>query len=277
VHRSATPAHDILARIVATKRREVAALRPRSAALRNTAEAMPVPRDFAGALRREEVALIAEYKRRSPSAGPMGGNVAPEAAARAYEDAGAAALSVLTDGEYFGGSLADLAAARSAVGLPVLRKDFVVDDVQVWEARAGGADAILLIVRILDDARLASLQTLAAELGMATLVEVHTAAELDRALVLDARVIGVNNRDLATFTTDLGLSLRLAERVPLEVVLVAESGIRTAEEVDRLGAAGVDAILVGETLMRGGPESKAGMLAHRPRAARARAADATST
>jgi indole-3-glycerol phosphate synthase len=267
----------VLGRIVETKRREVDALRPRVAALRATAAAAEPARDFAGALRRaDEVALIAEYKRRSPSAGSMASNVVPAAAARAYEAAGAAALSVLTDAEYFGGALADLAAARDAVALPVLRKDFVVDEAQVWEARAAGADAILLIVRILDDAHLRDLHAVARALGMAALVEVHAEAELERALAAEARIVGVNNRDLATFTTDLGLSQRLAPLVPPDVVLVAESGIRTVAEVDALGGAGVDAILVGETLMRGGQGRMAGALVGRPRAARTSAAGAAS-
>jgi indole-3-glycerol phosphate synthase len=272
VDRSARPTDGILDRIVATKQREVSVLRARADVLRRAAEVSAPARDFAGALRRPgEVSLIAEYKRRSPSAGSMGTNVVPAAAARAYEDAGAAALSVLTDAEYFGGGLWDLESARSAVDVPVLRKDFVLDEVQVWEARAAGADAILLIVRILEPARLGALHAAAADLGMAVLVEVHTEAEVEQALAVGARVVGVNNRDLATFTTDLGVSLRLSARVPADIVLVAESGIRTVEEVDRLGEVGVDAVLVGELLMRGGPDRAASALTGRPRAVRATA------
>ena len=170
--------------------------------------------------------------------------------ARAYEQGGAAAVSVLTDRDYFGGDLEFLRRVRAEVALPAIRKDFLIDPVQVWEARAAGADAVLLIVRILDDARLAELLGLAAEAGMDALVEVHDAEELERALAAGSTLVGVNNRDLGSFRTELDLSVRLAASVPAGVTLVAESGIRTPEDVDRLGAAGVDAILVGESLMR---------------------------
>ncbi len=197
--------------------------------------------------------MIAEYKRRSPSAGLMDGRGADAGTvAGAYAEGGAAAVSVLTDAEYFGGSLEDLRSARSAVEIPVLRKDFVVDEVQVWEARAAGADAVLLIVRILEGARLAGLLDLCRELGFSSLVEAHDAAEVERALVAGAPIVGINNRDLATFRTDIEVSLGLVGTVPADRVVVAESGIRTRAEVERLGAAGVDAILVGETLMRAG-------------------------
>lgn len=258
---------DILQRIVEAKRLEVEALRARARALRAAAEAAPPPRPFAAALRRTgEVALIAEIKRRSPSAGWIRSDASVRDVACAYEAAGAAALSVLTDGEFFGGSLEDLREARAAVGLPVLRKDFVLDPVQVWEARAAGADAVLLIVRILEDAELVELHRLAAELGLGVLAEAHTAAEVDRALAAGAEVIGVNNRDLATFHTDLSVVLGLAGRLPPGRTLVAESGIRTPDDVDRLGAAGIHAILVGESLMRA-PDigAAAAALARRPR------------
>ncbi len=258
---------DILQRIVEAKRLEVEALRPRARALRDAAEAAPPPRPFADALRRGgEVALIAEIKRRSPSAGWIRPDAVVREVASAYEAAGAAALSVLTDGEFFGGSLEDLREARAAVELPVLRKDFVLDPVQVWEARAAGADAVLLIVRILEDEELADLHGLAAELGLGVLVEAHTEAEVDRALAAGAEVIGVNNRDLATFHTDLSVVLGLVGRLPSGCTLVAESGIRTPEDVDRLGAAGIHAILVGESLMRA-PDigAAAATLARRPR------------
>jgi indole-3-glycerol phosphate synthase len=196
------------------------------------------------------VTLLAEIKRRSPSAGEIRPDVDPVEVARAYRAGGAAALSVLTDEEFFGGRLDDLRQVRAAVDLPVLRKDFVLDPVQVWEARAAGADAILLIVRILDEARLRELYGVATALGMGVLVEVHDARELELALAMGARLIGVNNRDLDTFRTDLSLSFELAQRVPGEITLVAESGIRSSEEVRRLGDAGVDAVLVGESLMR---------------------------
>lgn len=242
---------DRLGRIVEVKEREVEALRPRSAALREAAESAAPTRAFAAALRHpSEVRLLAEIKRRSPSAGAIREGADPAAIARAYASGGAAALSVLTDEPFFGGSLEALRAVRAAVALPLLRKDFTIDPVQVWEARGAGADAILLIVRILDDDRLGDLHALARSLGMDVLVEVHDAAELERAQRIGAALIGVNNRDLSTFTTDLSLSLRLAPQVDARVTLVAESGIRTAEDVRRLGAAGIDAILVGESLMR---------------------------
>ncbi|MBX6366144.1 MAG: indole-3-glycerol phosphate synthase TrpC [Gemmatimonadetes bacterium] len=257
----------MLGRIVATKREEVAALAPRRAELRARAEAAPAPRPFEAALRAGAcVGLIAEIKRRSPSAGSIRPELSVAEVARAYAAAGAAALSVLTDRDYFDGSLEDLAVARAAVGLPALRKDFLVDEVQVWEARAAGADAVLLIVRILDDARLRALHALARELGLGVLVEVHDRAELDRALAAGATVVGINNRDLDTFRTDLGVTLSLAGSVPPGGVLVAESGIRGPEDVDRLAGAGVDAVLVGESLMRSAElEAAARALAGRPR------------
>jgi indole-3-glycerol phosphate synthase len=241
----------ILQRIVARKREEVAALRAGAAELRARAADAPAPLGFAAALRRPaEVRLLAEVKRRSPSAGPIRPDANAPTVAGWYRDAGAAVVSVLTDREFFGGSLDDLRRVRAAVELPLLRKDFVIDPLQVWEARAAGADAVLLIVRILEDARMADLLALAAELGMAALVEAHDAAEVRRALDAGATLLGINNRDLDTFRTDLELSVRLAPGVPAGVTLVAESGIRTAADVARLGAAGVDAVLVGESLMR---------------------------
>jgi len=260
---------SILDRIVATKREEVALLKSRGGELRGAAEAMPPARPFAGALRRgAEVALIAEVKRRSPSAGWIRPEAGVREIAEAYAAAGAAALSILTDSLYFGGALADLEEARSRVAIPVLRKDFLIDALQVWEARAAGADAVLLIARILNDAVLGELHALATELGMGVLVEVHDRSELDRALVAGAEVIGVNNRDLATFTTDLGVVLGLAGAVPPDRVLVAESGIRNAADVDRLGGAGVHAVLVGETLMRAADVGRAAAsLVGRPRRA----------
>jgi indole-3-glycerol phosphate synthase len=242
---------SILDRIVATKRDEVRHAVPRLDEYRDIARQAPAPRGFAAALRRPgEVRLLAEVKRRSPSAGDIRPGADPVEVARAYVDGGAAALSVLTDREYFGGDLDFLRAVRSAVPVPVIRKDFLIHPVQVWEARAAGADAVLLIVRILEQPLLAELHALAIELGMDVLVEAHTEAELDRALEAGATLVGVNNRDLDTFVTDLDLCVRLAPRVPAHVTYVGESGIRTAADVDRLGAAGIDAILVGESLMR---------------------------
>lgn len=272
--RNARGSGSILERVVETKRAELAELSPRRAELRGAAESAPPPRPFAAALRAGvEVALVAEIKRRSPSAGPIRPELRVPEVAAAYERGGARALSVLTDAPYFGGALADLQAARAAVKLPVLRKDFVIDELQLWEARAAGADAVLLIVRILDDARLKALHGLAEALGMGVLVEVHDGAELERALAAGARIVGVNNRDLATFRTDLAVVLGLAARVPEGRLLVAESGIGTAADVDRLAAAGVDAILVGESLMRADDVgAAAAALADRPRRAGARRA-----
>lgn len=242
---------SILDRIVATKRDEVNAAVPRLSGYRDIARQADAPRGFGASLRHpSEVRLLAEVKRRSPSAGDIRPGADPVEVARAYVQGGAAALSVLTDREYFGGDLDFLRAVRRAVSIPVIRKDFIIHPVQVWEARAAGADAILLIVRILEQPRLVELHGLAAELGMDVLVEAHTAEELDRALEAGATLVGVNNRDLDTFVTDLDLCVRLAPRVPAHVTYVGESGIRTAGDVDRLGAAGVDAILVGESLMR---------------------------
>jgi indole-3-glycerol phosphate synthase len=240
----------ILAEIVATKRGEVASLRPRADELERRLDDAPPPRDFLGALSRPgRVSLIAECKRRSPGAGDIRPGLDPVELTIGYRDAGAAALSVLTDRSYFGGSVDDLRLVSATTGLPVLRKDFTLDTVQVIEARGAGADAVLLIVRILDDESLNRLHTAATALGMSVLVEVHDEVELERALAIGAELIGINNRDLSSFTTDVGTTLRLLQDVPDDVVVVSESGIRTRADVERLGAAGVDAILVGEALL----------------------------
>ena len=242
---------DRLAAIVEVKRDEVAALDGHRERLREAASAAPPTRGFAAALRAPaEVRLLAEIKNRSPSAGAIREGADPVDVARSYEVGGAAALSVLTDERFFGGSLDALRRVRAAVSLPLLRKDFIIDPVQIWEARAAGADAILLIVRILDDAQLRALHDAALALGLDVLVEIHDPAELDRALAIGATLIGVNNRDLSTFQTDLALSFEVAPGVDAGVTLVAESGIRTRADVEQLGAVGVDAILVGESLMR---------------------------
>jgi indole-3-glycerol phosphate synthase len=255
---SSTPEPDILSRIVGTKEGEVRDLARHAERLRREAEARGGLRDFPSALEGgQNVAVIAEVKRRSPGAGAIRPDLDPVARAAEYEAGGARALSVLTDETYFQGSIEDLARVRTAVSLPVLRKDFVIDPVQVWEARAAGADAVLLIVRILDDGRLRDLRLLAEELGMSALVEVHDEAELHRALASGARIVGVNNRDLRTFSTDVEVTLRLADRVPGEVILVSESGISRSDQVERLADAGVDAILVGEALVRAGDPAEA--------------------
>jgi indole-3-glycerol phosphate synthase len=219
----------------------------------------PPVRDFRGALLGAgTVSLIAECKRRSPGAGAIRPGADPLTLTRGYERAGAAALSVLTDSTYFGGSLGDLRLVAEGTRIPVLRKDFTLDPLQLMEARGAGADAVLLIVRILSDAALASLRAEAVGLGMSVLVEVHDAHELERALRVGADIIGINNRDLANFTTDIGTTVRLLDQVPEEIVIVSESGIRERADVLALGEAGVDAILVGESLLRAtDPEEKA--------------------
>ncbi len=197
-----------------------------------------------------EVRVIAEIKKASPSRGVMNAALDPVAQARTYAESGASAISVLTERSYFHGDPSHLAAVREAVGLPLLRKDFIIDPDQVFESRALGADAILLIVAALSDAALRVLLDLAGELGLECLVEVHTEEELRRALDAGARLIGINNRDLRTFATDLAVTERLAPLVPPECTLVAESGVFTRADVERLGRAGAHAVLVGEALVR---------------------------
>jgi indole-3-glycerol phosphate synthase len=219
------------------------------------------------------VSLIAECKRRSPGAGAIRLDLDAADLTRSYARAGAAALSVLTDAQYFGGSLADLAAAKAATTLPVLRKDFTLDPLQLLEARAAGADAVLLIVRILSDAMLTSLHAEARTLGLSVLVEVHDRAELGRALAVGADIIGINNRDLASFRADIATTFELLEDVPEDVLVVSESGIRGPRDAEFLGDGGVDAILVGETILRApDPHAMARSLARIPRAGN-RAAD----
>jgi indole-3-glycerol phosphate synthase len=247
---------DILSRIAAYKRDEVAArkaARPQAAIEALAAEAS-APRGFRTALERKrapgKLALIAEIKKASPSRGLIRADFDPPALARAYETGGAACLSVLTDGPSFQGSYDDLVAARAAVALPCIRKEFLVDPWQVAEARALGADAILVIMAMIDDALAADLMAEAARLGMDALVETHDEAEIARAARLGAQLIGVNNRDLRTFVTDLAVTERMAPHVPRGALLVTESGIFTPAEVARLEAAGAGAMLVGESLMR---------------------------
>ena len=195
------------------------------------------------------VNVIAECKRRSPSRGVLAANYDPVAIARSYEAGGAAAISVLTEPTFFDGALEHLAAVREAVGVPLLRKDFIVDDYQVFEARANGADAILLIVAGLGQAQMQRLQLLAWDLGLAALVEVHDEEELARAVDIGARMIGVNNRNLRTLTVDKEASYRLAARMPKDIVAVSESGLQTRDDLERLSAAGYRAFLIGERFM----------------------------
>jgi indole-3-glycerol phosphate synthase len=259
---------SVLDEILVSKREEIARLRRRAPELEAEARGLPAPRNFTAALRRPDgrLAVIAEIKRRSPSKGVLAPGLDPPATARRYAAGGAAALSVLTDGPYFDGSLADLAAARAAVDVPVLRKDFTLDPLQVVEARAAGADAVLLITAALpDDALLRDLATAAAELGLAALVEVDDEAGLERALGAGATLVGVTNRDLRTFGEDLSTAEHLAARIPAGVVSVAESAIRSPADAARMAEAGFDAVLVGEALVKAAdPEAAVASLAAVP-------------
>ena len=233
-------------RIVDTRRRH----EPLDALERRAASARPRGADFESALgMTDRVNVIAECKRRSPSKGVLAIDYDPVQIARQYEDGGAAAISVLTEPTFFDGALEHLTAVRSAVALPLLRKDFIVDEYQLFEARVAGADAVLLIVAALEQARLITLQKRAWDLELATLVEVHDEAELVRAIDSGARVIGVNNRNLRTLAVDVSASERLAARVPRDVIAVSESGLKSRGELEHLAAAGYRAFLIGERVM----------------------------
>ncbi len=242
----------ILDRIVATKRDEVAALHARAslADLKAHAEAMPPTRGFAAALAPPGPKLIAEVKKASPSKGVIRADFDPVAAAQAYHAAGASCLSVLTDETYFQGSLTYLRIIREVVPLPLLRKDFIIDRAQIYEARIAGADAVLLIVAILSPAQVAEFSETAVSLGLDALVEVHDREELETAKAAGATLIGINNRDLKTFKVRLETTEELLPHLPPGALAVAESGIRTRQDVEQLAAAGAHAILVGESLMR---------------------------
>ena len=240
----------MLSRILADVRLRLPELRSRAADLETAAGHQPPVRDFLAALTKPGLSVVAEVKRASPSRGLIEGELDPVALAAQYAAGGAAAISVLTEPRYFLGSLEDLRRVREAVDVPVLRKDFLLDPVQIWEARAAGADAVLLIVAALDDATLGDLLVLTHEIGMEALVEVHNPAELERSRAAGARVIGVNNRDLGTFDVDLNTAERLAPLLADVPVGVAESGIWTREDARRMAAAGYDAVLVGESLVR---------------------------
>lgn len=242
---------SILDQILAVKLEEIERLRPRGAELRRLATGLEPARPFAAALvAGSNVALIAEFKRRSPSAGWIRQDALVAEMTTAYNDSGARAISVLTDARFFGGSLEDLRTARAQTSVPILRKDFIIHELQLLEARGAGADAVLLIVRALGDPALRDFLVCAREIGLDVLVEAHDEREVERALAAGSDVIGINNRNLSTFQVDPGLARRIAAAVPADVVLVAESGLRTPEDAAAFGAAGIHAVLVGETLMR---------------------------
>jgi indole-3-glycerol phosphate synthase len=242
-----------LEEILAAKRDEIEQLKPRAAELDRQAQARADFRDFRGALESagEQLAVIAEIKKASPSAGVIAQSFDPVEIAKNYERGGANAISVLTDAKFFQGSLEDLKNVRAAVSLPLLRKDFLWDRAQVAESAANGADALLLIVAALTQDQLVRLLKVVKEYRLDALVEVHSVDELQRALEAGAEIIGINNRDLTTFDVDLAVTEKICREVPDEIILVSESGIKTPGDVARVKACGVDAILVGEALMRG--------------------------
>ena len=241
-----------LEEILRVKRGEIKRLRPRAAELERQARARTDLRDFRAALQQsgDKLGVIAEIKKASPSAGVIAESFDPIEIAKDYERGGANAISVLTDTKFFQGKLQDLADVRQAVSVPHLRKDFILDEIQIAESAANGADAILLIVAALEQKELLDLLDAAATYRLDALVEVHTREELNRALHAGAKIVGINNRNLATFDVDLAVTEELCREVPDEIVLVCESGIKTLQDVARVKACGADAILVGEALMR---------------------------
>ncbi len=247
----------VLDQIIAATRATLPELQRRRPALERAAAGCPESPSFLDALRRPTVALIAEVKRRSPSAGAINMRLDPAALATAYQAGGAAAISVLTDGPFFGGSLADLEAVTGAVQIPVLRKDFILDEVQLLEARIAGAAAVLLIARVLSDAELARLHQAAADLRLAVLVEAHTVAEVERAMAAGAQVIGVNARDLDDFSIHREAAWAMLARIPSDRLAVAESGMATVADVEAAAVAGADAVLIGGALAAHGAPSDA--------------------
>lgn len=249
---------DILARIVSRKREELREAETPIAELRCAAEQVtPRRRNFAAALRAKSPAIISELKKASPSKGTLIHAFDPVGIALKYEEGGAAALSVLTDRDFFHGKLEDLVAAREATGLPVLRKDFTIDEYQIFEAAAAGADAILLIAAILERAQLRGFRELASEFAMAAIVEAHDAREVDLAVESGAQIVGINNRDLRTFHVSLDTSVHLAARIPPGILKISESGIFNSADIHRLRGAGFDAFLVGEHLVTSGDATRA--------------------
>ncbi|MFL2544391.1 MAG: indole-3-glycerol phosphate synthase TrpC [Longimicrobiales bacterium] len=242
---------NILEKIIETKSLEVKNLKRHLKNLLLESEKVSPPRDFLNSLMSDDlVGVIAEIKRRSPGAGAIRPKLNPVSLATNYESSGAVALSILTDTKYFGGSLKDLRKVRDFVGLPILRKDFIIDESQIYESLVSGADAILLIVSVLDDEQLRDYREMAESLGMAALIEAHDLSEVERGLSAGASLLGINNRNLKTFDTNLKTTIDLIREIPPEVVLVSESGVHSKEDVSMLGEAGVDAVLVGESLLR---------------------------
>ncbi len=242
---------NILEKIIETKSLEVKNLKRHLKNLLLESEKVSPPRDFLNSLMSDDlVGVIAEIKRRSPGAGAIRPKLNPVSLATNYESSGAVALSILTDTKYFGGSLKDLREVRDFVGLPILRKDFIIDESQIYESLVSGADAILLIVSVLDDDQLRDYREMAESLGMAALIEAHDLSEVERGLSAGASLLGINNRNLKTFDTNLKTTIDLIREIPPEVVLVSESGVHSKEDVSMLGEAGVDAVLVGESLLR---------------------------
>ncbi len=247
----------MLDNILASVHGRLGSLKAHESAVRAAAEEMPPVRDFVGSLTTPELAVIAEFKRASPSKGVINAAMSPAERAAAFEAGGAAAMSILTEPDHFMGSPTDLQAARSATSLPALRKDFTLDPVHVWEARAMGADAVLLIVAVLDDQQLSRLLATATEAGLAALVEVHSSVEAARAIDAGARLVGVNNRDLKTFRVDLSTAEEIAPLLEGVEARVAESGVKGPADAARLTAAGYDALLVGEYLSRSADPARA--------------------
>ena len=242
---------NILEKIIETKSLEVDNLKRHFKKLLLESEKVSPPRDLLHSLMSDDlVGVIAEVKRRSPGAGAIRPKLNPVSLATDYESSGAVALSILTDTEYFGGSLKDLREVREFVGLPILRKDFIIDESQIYESIVSGADAILLIVSVLDDEQLRDYREMAEGLGMAALIEAHDLSEVERGLSAGASLLGINNRNLKTFDTNLKTTIDLIREIPPEVVLVSESGVHSKEDVSMLGDGGVDAVLVGESLLR---------------------------
>lgn len=262
---------SILDKIIASKEHEVTRLKSiRNKLLQSATNAPPTRPVLERIAGNPNVAVIAEVKRKSPGAGLIDMGIDPVGLSGEYESGGASAISVLTDGPWFGGALSDLEDVSRARRIPVLRKDFVVDEVQLWESRAAGADAVLLIARILEQALLEDLLAAACGIGVTALAEVHDETELEAALKAGARLVGINNRDLSVFRTSLEVTERLAPLVPDGVAVVSESGIGSAEDVARAAAAGADAVLVGEALVRSGnPRGLVAKMAAVPRSARA--------